>query len=64
MARETGHEGAGSMHAMSETMSARMVTIRGHGGDDVESYLARPAVDGRRGGVVVIHHMIKEAFGL
>ena len=45
------------MHAMSETMSARMVTIRGHGGDDVESYLARPAVDGRRGGVVVIHHM-------
>jgi carboxymethylenebutenolidase len=45
------------MHAMSEAMTARMVTISGHRGDDVEAYLARPDVEGPRGGVVVIHHM-------
>ena len=38
-------------------MTARTVTISGHGGDDVESYLARPDGEGPRGGVVVIHHM-------
>src|SRR6185503_17765184 len=31
--------------------------ITGHGGDQVEAYLARPAGEGPRGGVVVIHHM-------
>ncbi len=31
--------------------------IAGHGGDDVEAYLARPEGDARRGGVVVIHHL-------
>lgn len=29
----------------------------GHGGDEIEAYLAQPAGDDRRGGVVVIHHM-------
>ena len=38
-------------------MTARTVTISGHEGDDVESYLARPDDPGPRGGVVVIHHM-------
>jgi carboxymethylenebutenolidase len=42
---------------MSGAMTARTVTISGHGGDDVEAYLARPDGDGPRGGVVVIHHM-------
>jgi carboxymethylenebutenolidase len=45
------------MRVMSEAMTARTVTISGHGGDDVEAYVARPDDDGLRGGVVVIHHM-------
>jgi carboxymethylenebutenolidase len=45
---------------MSDTLSARTVTITGAGGDQIEAYLARPeGVDdaATRGGVVVIHHM-------
>jgi carboxymethylenebutenolidase len=42
---------------MSESMTAETVMITGHGGDEVEAYMARPAEDGRHGGVVVIHHM-------
>jgi carboxymethylenebutenolidase len=42
---------------MDDTLSAGTVHISGHGGQEVEAYLARPADDGPRGGVVVIHHM-------
>jgi carboxymethylenebutenolidase len=42
---------------MSDTLSAETVQIKGAGGDDVQAYLARPDTDGRRGGVVVIHHL-------
>lgn len=42
---------------MSGGLSATTVRIEGHGGDQVEAYLARPEGEGRRGGVVVIHHM-------
>jgi carboxymethylenebutenolidase len=42
---------------MSESLSAETVRISGHGGDEIEAYLARPADLGSRGGVVVIHHM-------
>jgi carboxymethylenebutenolidase len=45
---------------MSDTLCARTVTITGAGGDEIEAYLARPEGEedaGRRGGVVVIHHM-------
>ena len=45
---------------MSDTLSARTVTITGAGGDPVEAYVARPEGEqdaGSRGGVVVIHHM-------
>src|SRR3954449_3794624 len=42
---------------MSDSMVASTVTITGHGGDEVQAYLARPEGDGPRGGVVVIHHM-------
>jgi carboxymethylenebutenolidase len=42
---------------MPDVMSTAMVQLIGHGGDQVEAYLARPAGDGPRGGVVVIHHM-------
>ncbi len=31
--------------------------LTGHGGDEVQAYLAQPGGDGPRGGVVVIHHM-------
>lgn len=37
-------------------LSAKTVTFAGHGGDEVEGYLATPE-GGVRGGVVVIHHM-------
>jgi len=43
---------------MSEALTASTVTIRGHGDDEIEAYLAVPD-DGAtaRGSVVVIHHM-------
>jgi len=42
---------------MSDNLTARTLMIPGHSGDQIEAYLARPEEDGRRGGVVVIHHM-------
>ena len=42
---------------MSDSLSAETVLVGGQGGDEVEAYLARPAGDVPRGGVVVIHHM-------
>jgi carboxymethylenebutenolidase len=42
---------------LSEDLRAKTVKINGHGGDDVEAYLAQPEGEERRGGVVVIHHM-------
>jgi carboxymethylenebutenolidase len=42
---------------MSESLTAETVRITGHGGHEIEAYLARPSGDGKRGGVVVIHHM-------
>jgi carboxymethylenebutenolidase len=43
---------------MSEALTAKTVGITGHGGDEIEAYLAVPD-DGSssRGSVVVIHHM-------
>jgi carboxymethylenebutenolidase len=42
---------------MSDSMTAETIRITGQGGDEVEAYTARPAEEGSRGGVVVIHHM-------
>jgi carboxymethylenebutenolidase len=42
---------------MSDSLCAETIKIKGYGGDEVEAYVARPAGDGKRGGVVVIHHM-------
>jgi carboxymethylenebutenolidase len=42
---------------MSASLSAQTITISAHNGDQIEAYQARPAEDGQRGGVVVIHHM-------
>ena len=45
---------------MSDTLSARTITITGAAGDEIEAYLARPEGEqdaASRGGVVVIHHM-------
>lgn len=42
---------------MDDAMQAGTVRIEGHGGDEVEAYLARPMASGSYGGVVVIHHL-------
>ena len=42
---------------MSDSMRAETVLVPGDGGDEVEAYLVRPDDPGRRGGVVVIHHL-------
>ena len=42
---------------MTEAITAETITISGHGGDELEAYLARPTGPTPRGGVVVIHHM-------
>src|ERR1022692_1522831 len=38
-------------------LTADEITINGHGGDEINAYLARPHGDGPFGAVVVIHHM-------
>lgn len=38
-------------------MTARTIRIAGHGGDEIEAYLATPEEPRSRGGVVVIHHL-------
>jgi carboxymethylenebutenolidase len=42
---------------MTDDMTARTVTISGHGGDEIEAYFGEPLGDGPFGGVVVIHHL-------
>ena len=42
---------------MTDSLRAETIRITGHGGDDLEAYLAQPLDEGRFGGVVVIHHM-------
>lgn len=42
---------------MSDSLSADTIKTVGHNGDEVETYIAQPAGDDKRGGVVVIHHM-------
>jgi carboxymethylenebutenolidase len=41
----------------SEALCAEIVKMRGHQGDTIDAYLARPAGTGPHPGVVVIHHM-------
>ena len=43
--------------AMYDAMMAETISITGHGGDQIEGYLARPLGPGPFGSVVVIHHM-------
>src|ERR1700744_3526151 len=38
-------------------MTAETIRITGHDGEEIEAYIARPAGEQTRGGVVVIHHM-------
>ncbi|CAG6398331.1 dienelactone hydrolase family protein [Streptomyces cocklensis] len=39
------------------SLFATTLAVAGHDGDQIEAYLARPAGERSRGGVVVIHHM-------
>ena len=41
----------------SEALCAEVVKMRGHEGDTIDAYLARPTGPGPHPGVVVIHHM-------
>jgi carboxymethylenebutenolidase len=42
---------------MSDSLSAATTKTTGHGGDEIETYVSSPVGDGKRGGVIVIHHM-------
>ncbi len=42
---------------MTDSLTARTITITGDSDDEIEAYLARPDGDRPRGGVVVIHHL-------
>jgi carboxymethylenebutenolidase len=42
---------------MTFDMKAETISLGGHGGDEIEAYLAQPLGTGPYGGVVVIHHM-------
>jgi carboxymethylenebutenolidase len=42
---------------MSDAMRAETIEVAGHGGDQIEAYLAQPIDGPVTGGVVVIHHM-------
>ncbi|MGO9406137.1 MAG: dienelactone hydrolase family protein [Acidimicrobiales bacterium] len=42
---------------MTDSLRAETVRFTGHGGDEIEAYLAQPLDEGRFGSVVVIHHM-------
>ncbi|NMH99985.1 dienelactone hydrolase family protein [Pseudonocardia acidicola] len=42
---------------MTDAIRAETITMTGHGGDEIEAYLARPLDTPTHGGVVVIHHM-------
>ncbi|MGB9483813.1 MAG: dienelactone hydrolase family protein [Candidatus Dormiibacterota bacterium] len=42
---------------MREDIRAESVSIAGHGGDQIEAYLAQPLDEGQVGSVIVIHHM-------
>ncbi|HTS96334.1 MAG TPA: dienelactone hydrolase family protein [Streptosporangiaceae bacterium] len=42
---------------MNEALIAETISITGHGGEEIEAYLARPLGQDSFGSVVVIHHM-------
>jgi carboxymethylenebutenolidase len=42
---------------VTDAMAAGTVSLTGHGGDDIEAYLARPVDRSGFGSVVVLHHM-------
>jgi carboxymethylenebutenolidase len=45
------------MAHLDDALIAEPIRLRGHGGDEIEAYLAQPLGDGHFGAVVVIHHM-------
>jgi carboxymethylenebutenolidase len=45
------------MPHVEDALTAQTIQIAGHGGDEIDAYLAQPLGDGAFGGVVVLHHM-------
>src|SRR5260370_7572178 len=57
-ARSNREKREGEKTGMSEALTAKTISITGHGSDEIEAYLAVPDDGaGPRGSVVVIHHM-------
>lgn len=42
---------------MTYDIATQAIMIKGHSGDEIEAYIAQPVGVGKRGGVVVVHHM-------
>ena len=42
---------------MTHNLIANTISLSGHGGDEIEAYLAQPTDVGKVGSIVVIHHM-------
>jgi carboxymethylenebutenolidase len=42
---------------INDTITAGTISIKGHGGDTLEAYLASPAEPAPRGSMIVLHHM-------
>jgi carboxymethylenebutenolidase len=55
--RRTDRRAHDSIATMSDSMTTQTILIGGHDGDEIQAYIARPAEEESRGGVIVIHHM-------
>src|ERR1035438_8389749 len=55
--REQTQRNRGRGRHMYDGIMAETISLTGHGGDQIEAYLARPLGPGPFGSVVVIHHM-------
>ena len=56
-AAPTAQPAAAAGRVFYKAISGETVQMRGHKGDTIDAYLARPAGPGKYPGVVVVHHM-------